>query len=191
MRSLRSALALTVAGRTRARGWRRRCERRLEQQEPGADPGHQGRQLLRHDGLRREGRGQEARLQHLGPGPDRLLGAGADPDRALGDGHQAGRGDDRPDRRARADRADAGDEVRGHQGDPGRHARLQQRRSRRASISSNNQLGGKLAADALAKLLARQGLGRRDERAGRASPRPRPGSPASSRRSRSTRTSRC
>ena len=70
-----SSSTSSIESAARRLSWRRARQRRLDQQEPGPDPGHQGGQLLRHDGLRRAGRGQEARLQHLGPGSGRLRGA--------------------------------------------------------------------------------------------------------------------
>ena len=155
MRSLRSVLALTfmvALGLVAAAG----ASGASTQQEPGPDPGDQGGQLLRHDGVRRAVRGQEARLQHLvqGPGsfaapqqipivqsvtatkPAAVMIAPTD-EKALIAPMQAMKS--------------AGIKV--IQVD----TTVSNTSMVTASISSDNQLGGKLAADYLAKSLGKKG----------------------------------
>ena len=99
----------------------------------------------------------EARLLDQRPGTGGLRGPRADPDRQLDHGPAPRCGADRPDRHAGADRADEADEERRDQGRSRSTRPSTTRRSRSASISSDNIQGGAKAADALAKLIGDKG----------------------------------
>ena len=136
-----------------------------------------------------QGRGQEARLLDHRPGSGRLRRAGADPDRHAVTATKPASGADRPYRHPGADRPDAADEERRHQGDPGRHDRRPTSRSRRASISSDNSRRRQVPPTSWRSRSASKGsVVVMNEQPG--SPRPRRGS-GFLRRSRSTRTSSC